>query len=1285
MTVSRRTAFLAQFHGDLLPHVVDYANTISDLDVDVCILTARKAACLFDAMGALGLVSLPGQITTDRVLDMDASWLSRKRVALIDDLLISGSTLYHDEKAIRQAGAADVKLYALAVDQKYWVPSLAQPNEPYLKLDDRRALNLSSQIIDAISVVPRPYNTDWPLYDETSLPRRAEHVLDSLGRWETFDTATTTQRRFGVLSLTHEASSSARRAFERGLGLDLNAARLLKVRIYGKPNPETASLDLRVLPIIAFEGLPSTAIDKVFNAIAEQARDEAREPLRYFDSAISRLRLIQFVMSARLGRMWLSDLLAVSKARIGTTLSTDQLALAFPPPAADAVRELAGGDDPIDVRARVIAKPRDLYAAPAGPFKRPDAWNLQARLVEPFHELHTELELPARELLRKHGRDAFEVPELSSRLGSWLNRLAIGHSIPELESLAKTAVGGENLNASLLISAFLDIAIDQGIAVPVMYQDDHENVMRAYRHGEDIEFGFNELRLFGIMLDAAVQGRGEGLCEAVAEKLCVLYLNIGLNAGRLNRWNGFLGDGDSVGIRYGTRGAAVGRNDEDLFGYHPNNGLISMLKDAGTLVVKDGKCQVGKIHQTAPTSEEAEAQAEIVGWIFGKLLRTGATPHLTHEDLTVLTSCAASHQTVAALATEIQSVKRVWPLARQNFEDIGSQPWTASQLRNSELFQAVTRGVQTYLKHRAQAADKIVKRVANSLSDPVYKQEWRQYFQSPIEVPSDIERLLAEQGEWLLAVKVNLEHAAWTVEAAGETPIVSSGRISDGSSRSRQIANAQGDSVAFFREAWSQLNDLIISQADDLMDRARATANPFGDPRQIISFKSAIFIRRCEGGDEFENLYEFVVPFINKHRKAAADSQRLIYSIQLAGAPDGYLVVGNGPASSKALQRLAIDIVENSQESMRIAVMPRLEDNEQVHTGVRSGLFQGTAFARRLRQVVEHPSMDNGPGAKICVMGPSSVASRAVRVITDELKSRAEVPRRVAPQLDTWSVKSIRVIGVSEVPVRKADVGIITVIPEETNAVVEWLEKGSNFDDPSDGSGRVFYSAEVAIEEQRLNVVATQCLNQGNKSAIVAYDEIYRREHPRLIVLLGVAGSIHKDVRFGDVVIAEDVIDYGPSAVTAAGVQRRGTTFRSESQIGHAVNEYFARRGGETVKLVGANGAPSNGREFGVRKGPIGSGEVTVKFRDSAIRAWLEGFNYKTLALETEAAGVAAYFHEHAKDGTQYIVLRGISDHADKAKNNRWKLSASRNAVIALEDILKILYRRLSMFEGQHP
>lgn len=255
-----------------------------------------------------------------------------------------------------------------------------------------------------------------------------------------------------------------------------------------------------------------------------------------------------------------------------------------------------------------------------------------------------------------------------------------------------------------------------------------------------------------------------------------------------------------------------------------------------------------------------------------------------------------------------------------------------------------------------------------------------------------------------------------------------------------------------------------------------------------------------------------------------------------------------------------------------------------------------------------------------------------------------------------------------------ADIGIITVVPEEMNAVISLIkEEGTTHKERKDGA--VFYSGHLPAESGRTHsVVATQQLKQGNRSVVLAFERLVKHYQPAVVILLGIGGSIHSDVRLCDVVIADQVVWYEQATIDEQGMRFKGEASELAPELRVLINDFFANRGYPfqlPTASLGSSGPPR------ALFGPIGSGEKVVRYRDAAVRKWLLDFNYKTFALETEAGGLAQAFYEAgltlAYRARGYLVVRAISDHADAAKDDRWRAVASKNACIFLREFLSFV------------
>ncbi|MBV9767414.1 MAG: 5'-methylthioadenosine/S-adenosylhomocysteine nucleosidase [Acidobacteriaceae bacterium] len=255
-----------------------------------------------------------------------------------------------------------------------------------------------------------------------------------------------------------------------------------------------------------------------------------------------------------------------------------------------------------------------------------------------------------------------------------------------------------------------------------------------------------------------------------------------------------------------------------------------------------------------------------------------------------------------------------------------------------------------------------------------------------------------------------------------------------------------------------------------------------------------------------------------------------------------------------------------------------------------------------------------------------------------------------------------------------ADVGVITILSEEINAVNEILKRGSDYRKQFSASGRRFYEATIGAGTGAMRVVATQARDPGQGTAIVAFQQLCDYCAPSIVVLCGIAGGIDAAVNLGDVVIAREVIYYDLRKEVSNEVHHRGKSQQVPAIVQHAVNDMFGEFG-EPMIIESVNPEGVLVR-FKALSGAIGTGEAVIACSESQIRNFLKNYNYKTLAVETEAGGVAEAFYEQAAGDSSvrgWVAIRGISDHADDTKDDTYHMIASRNAAAVLERLLPYL------------
>jgi hypothetical protein len=342
---SLRESFLSRFDTPLRSEIIQYGKRLSEASktCDVLLLMARKAVCLAECLESLRLARFECAVTSDRVLDSNSSWLASKRVTIFDDALISGTTLYRTIERVHISGVkrADIQRQVLCVNKRWHSPDLVKPDGPYLELDDDETASLCARIVEAISILPRPYALDYPLFKKIRLPKAALSSITALDDWVADEVTTPLQAAHNVFTITFTPSQRVLADLDDSLGWRFTDRSLNKVRLYGRsikhdPHHYWCSM----FPVVAMEPLAVETVAQLFESVAGHTGDKkvfshwfspVDRRTRKRAEAPSRLRLISFVAASRLAGIWFDDVNKLLPNPLERIQSTRAHGYLFPP------------------------------------------------------------------------------------------------------------------------------------------------------------------------------------------------------------------------------------------------------------------------------------------------------------------------------------------------------------------------------------------------------------------------------------------------------------------------------------------------------------------------------------------------------------------------------------------------------------------------------------------------------------------------------------------------------------------------------------------------------------------------------------------------------------------------------------------------------------------------------------------------------------------------------------------------------------------------------------------
>lgn len=1308
----RRDYFLEQFDSNFRSHIIEFSKKLTELSThyDVLIFLARKAACLADCFSELELSNYHCIVTSSRVLDMDLSWLRDKKVAIIDDALISGTTLNEANKKLSDCRAEKIDTYVLSIDNDWWSKELVLPKEPFFKLNSEQTSLICSNIVDAISVVPRPYSIDYPLYKNLRIKDIDFPDLSNSADWIVYESTSTHQERYNVINLTIKPSEYTANGFLDKLGLPNDNNFLLKIRLYALKQKNLYwchILPIFILPPLSFENL-----DKIFYRITENAvhlrswfSKESED-----DNYKAKLRLVQYYLGSRLGILWRNDI--INKIDDSLLLEQDikNLNFLFPPPISDEIKHLAYADDikfdDLNIQFGNYESVNDL-GLHTSPVEQYDEQVALYKLTKPFLELFTQKELKARTLVKELGLKVFENKEYKDII----DRLNQGYSLSELKNFIKDI--SAEFNPARVVSYFLDIYIDRGAVVPITYINNNL-IYRAFRHGEDVEFSENEIRLCISMLKKLAKEYGsEKLPHTIVEKALVLFIRVGLQQNFLRLSTYPMGDFKTMGIRYYLHGAIVGSFDESPYKVNFSSSLTHVLEEAGYLKRENFKDPYTILDApTTGVSADGLSKSNQLGLVLGNLLNH-SKPKLSLDELIIMSTCPYPIDVVGAMAAEIYIFLSLYFYDGNayfgNYESNSLKKLSA--IRGKNAFTAINSGTWKYENYKQNTSWSIIKRLSKSFENDLYGSVWEGFWPftgqetSNPDSNSEIILLIERLADWLFTTRffINIAEASFYKDFSDFEKSHSYKELNAILEACRlylpnQMKNFEriyNNTVTKFKSGVllkEKMYEYAIekikqncSYGRQLLSEVDALSSNFGKVSKSASYEHAVVIDFKSFNKPMHELLSLYKDVLNRIKiEAKKAGQTFLFEIPKyhTAIKTGFWICSTGKNSRRWLLKFCSELTASLADMavLKFTFFFHL-DNFKIIKKTTSNEYYAPQFWEIAKELLKKKFKLN-EGHEV-VYFTNSFANREFieKEIANELSDYIHVKGGYKeieinnPYLLKFASNHFKSSKTSKVK-NLMDIGIITIVAEELVAATDYFKKNTTYKEYKGAlNTRKFYLGKIKSENNlELNVAIIQAREQGNRSVISAYNALAEEFNPKMVVLLGIAGSIKPKVKLCDVVIADAVYYYDKRAVEESGTKHRIDPFKLNAWTKELLNYFHLQKRAEEPKYEASE--ESYESTFTSYLGPIGSGEAVIKFREAEERRWLETVNDKTLALETEASGFAQQFYEDelnfSRRAQGILVVRGISDHADYAKDDKWRLPASANAMKVLADFLII-------------
>lgn len=131
---------------------------------------------------------------------------------------------------------------------------------------------------------------------------------------------------------------------------------------------------------------------------------------------------------------------------------------------------------------------------------------------------------------------------------------------------------------------------------------------------------------------------------------------------------------------------------------------------------------------------------------------------------------------------------------------------------------------------------------------------------------------------------------------------------------------------------------------------------------------------------------------------------------------------------------------------------------------------------------------------------------------------------------------------------------IVTALEEERDAILNKLPNYKQLP-PSEESVRFYYSADISTRFSNgtvdiYTVAVVMLLNMGRVEAAIATGDAIRQWNPRYVIMVGIAGGISEsNVRLGDILVSDQVVDYELQKITSTGPKVRYSVHRANPRL----------------------------------------------------------------------------------------------------------------------------------------
>lgn len=238
---------------------------------------------------------------------------------------------------------------------------------------------------------------------------------------------------------------------------------------------------------------------------------------------------------------------------------------------------------------------------------------------------------------------------------------------------------------------------------------------------------------------------------------------------------------------------------------------------------------------------------------------------------------------------------------------------------------------------------------------------------------------------------------------------------------------------------------------------------------------------------------------------------------------------------------------------------------------------------------------------------------------------------------------------------------IISALEKELQPILEAIDSPLKPRNMEEVDGRKYFIYEVSAT---LTIICTSFLGMGQLNAALAVKDAVKHYGVSKVILTGICGGIDKEMKYGDIIISDQIVDYELAKIKPDDLQVRWNVYRSDFELVQSMRMFKSDSWSSYLKRVFPD---SKYKKPSVYSGIVLSGNKVVANYEEIKRfkkTWA-----KALAVEMEASGIAAALYQ-MENAPSFVMVKAICDFADSEKNDDWQeYAAYASAIFVLNYI----------------